>query len=181
MKNLTLDPRGTLILEGRPLPGQITSLSVGGKMVIDTAQAEGGSGRQKNFSGYDDSRISITLVLLEPEEGGQSRFDHLATLNRAFKRLEGGGPRLYNIGGGLLDSFDIRYALLLELSADQDNSGDSITVTLKLEEHDPLVGIIQKQPAPAAKGETSPTPPGPPEGVSEAEYQDFQTLREAGS
>lgn len=174
---IRIEKDGSLSLGGKTLPGQITNLSINGKMVIDKAQAEGSSGKKKVFSGFDDSTISIKLLLLEEKDGTRERYNNLAIINTAFKKIENESPVIYAVQGDFLKAFNIRHVLFADLSAEESNTDDSISVSLNFEEHDPLVSLVQSQQK-DTEDETEIVDEEteiPPE-VSNAEYRRFKNL-----
>lgn len=173
---IRVETDGALSLAGKVLPAQITSLSIRGKMVIDKAQPEGASGKKKVFSGYDDSDISIGLLLLERQESGRDRYENLALIHSSFKKLENETPVVYAVQGEFFKAFNIRHVLFQEISADESNTDDSISVSLKFEEHDPVISIVQEQQKNTHAEIETEEEPAVPEGVSEEEYFKFKKL-----
>lgn len=173
---IRVEKNGALNIGGIKLPGQITQLSVKGKMVIDKAQPEGSSGKKKVFSGYDDSGIDLTLILTENEEQGRTRYENLGIINSAFKKLENDTPVVYAVQGDLFKSFGIRHMLFLDLSATESNEDDSLSVSLKFEEHDPVISIVQEQQKSESDSTAVEEEPEIPEGVSREEYFKFKKL-----
>jgi len=167
---------GLLYLGETLIPGIIKSLSVNGEMVIDKAKAEGASGQQKTFSGFDDSGISLSLLLTEEEDGGYQRYTNLGEINRAFKALENGVPLIYTFNGPLFSAMNIRHGLFKGLSIDDSGDSDALTVSLKFEEHDPLVSIIQEQQKTVQEESEAVTVELPPVELTDKEIRDFQRL-----
>ena len=178
MSNLIrIEKDGSLTLSGKTLPGQITGMTINGKMIIDKAQAEGSSGKKKFFSGFDDSGISIKLILLENSDGGRDRYNNLTIINSAFKKIENESPVIYAVQGEFLKAFNIRHVLFADLSADESNDDDSISVSLNFEEHDPLVSLVQDQQKNTEDETVIPEEEEQiPEGVSEYEYYKFKQV-----
>lgn len=171
---IRIDQHGALFLNGQLLPGQITALNIGGKMVIDHAMTEGASGKKKSFSGFDDALITIELTLIEVMDGGRSRYGHLKTLSGAFKAIESGAPIVYGVQGELFDAHSVRHVLFSSLSSNDVPDADALKVSLKFTEHDPMVSLVQEQQSGASTESAADSvaePDAIPEGVSLAEHR----------
>ena len=176
---IRIDRYGALSLAGQPLPGHITALRIGGKMVIDDAMTEGASGKKKSFAGFDDASIMIELLLTETIDGGRSRYRYLKVLSAVFKALENGAPVVYRVQGELFDAHNIRHVLFSSLSSDDLPDSDALRVALRFSEHDPMVSLIQEQQRAAPSeppAERVPEPDAIPAGVSVAEYRSMMRI-----
>jgi len=145
MNIIKIDNRGTLTLGNKKLPGQIESVSIKGKMVLDSAQMEGSSGKKKVFGGYSDADLSINITLLEDTDGKQDRYKSLEIVNRAFKKLEGGVPVVYSVDSRISDAMNVKHLLFNEMSVDDSSLDDSLSLSLSFTEHNPVVSLVQEQ------------------------------------
>lgn len=176
---IKIDKNGSMTLSNVRIPGQITNLSIQGKMIIDKAQTEGSSGKKKVFSGYDDSAIAIKLLLLEKESGEMDRYKFLGVINKAFKGISEGSPTVFSVQGDMFRSLNIKHVLFQDLSAEESNEDDSISVSLNFTEHDPIISLVQEQQNTSSSDDNKKvlTPEGKiPEGISKKEYMEYKKL-----
>ena len=145
MSRIAIDHAGILVVGDAPLPCLVTGLSCRGEIVIDSSRVEGSSGKRKVFDGWDDWDITISALLYERDERTKQRYNHLRTINEAFKRLEGGLPIIYALESELAAALNIRHVLFAGLDVNDDIDDDAIELSINFTEHDPVVALVQQQ------------------------------------
>lgn len=141
----------SLTVNGVTLPGFVERVSIGGQMVLGEAELLLTSGSEKTFNGFDDASVKLYLTMIEPTDGGTSRYDKLLILTSAFKKLRQGEPVVYALEGNVFRSHQLKAALFRGLSSDDGKDADRLDVVISLVEHDPVVGKVQKQQGAAAQ------------------------------
>lgn len=145
MSRIAIGKDGVLKLDGTPLPCIVNRVGCRGKIVIDSSKVEGSSGRRKVFDGWDDWDLSIDATIYDPDERLVSRYDHLRTVNEAFKQLEDGLPVIYALESQLASALNIRQVLFAGLDVTDDSGRDAVELSINFTEHDPVVGLVQRQ------------------------------------
>lgn len=154
------------------LPGIITRLTVKGAIIIDSAEAVGASGANKQMAGWEDADISLSLSVLADPAKGQSAEDRAAVIITAFKRAENGQPVIYRIAQPLLRAWKIRSVVMASLSTQYTTKRNEIGVEIQFIEHEPLVATTQRRQA--SRDEPPPAESLPPGyGITEAETRAF--------
>lgn len=147
MSRIVIDHKGALKVSGTQLPCLVTRVGGRGKIIIDSSKVEGSSGRRKVFDGWDDWDMTLDAIIYEPDERAISRYDHLRTVNNAFKHLEDGLPVIYSLESQLASALNVRQVLFAGLDVTDDSRQDAIELSLRFTEHDPVVGLVQQQQA----------------------------------
>lgn len=147
MSRIVIDRKGVLKVSGTQLPCLVTRVGGRGKIIIDSPKVEGSSGRKKVFDGWDDWDMTLDAIIYEPDERAISRYDHLRTVNNAFKHLEDGLPVIYSLESQLASALNVRQVLFAGLDVTDDSRQDAIELSLRFTEHDPVVGLVQQQQA----------------------------------
>lgn len=114
------------------LPGVLQSLSVNGEILIDSNKSTGNGASQKIMRGYKDRIISLSLIILPTEE--KTVYMILEELNKIFQNKEDNIPIVYTLFNYHTDARGIEKVLFTGLSSSEDNSTDTLTVTLTFEE-----------------------------------------------
>lgn len=153
MSRIAIGKDGVLKMDGVPLPCIVNRVGCRGKIVIDSSKVEGSSGRRKVFDGWDDWDLSIDATIIEFNERIVSRYDHLRTVNEAFKQLEDGLPVIYALESQLASSLNIRQVLFAGLDVTDDSGRDAVELSINFTEHDPVVGLVQRQQVEAEQAE----------------------------
>ncbi|MGL5956787.1 MAG: hypothetical protein ACRC0X_09380 [Brevinema sp.] len=129
------------------LPGVLQNLSVNGEILIDSNNSASSGAPQKVMRGYKDRTVNISLRLLEVpksiendrEKNVQTEiekypYDILEELNQLFQNKEDGIPIVYTLFNDHTVARGINEVLFTGLSSYEDNSTNTITVTLTFEE-----------------------------------------------
>jgi hypothetical protein len=137
--------------EGVTLPGILDSISVGDSLLEDSVETADKSGSVKIISGWADTDISITLILIDIPTytadtitPGITRFDCLKQIAGAFRQKDGEGkPRVYAIQHPHFSAWGIRESLFSKLKSSESRSKRIITCTLDFIEFDSTIGKSQ--------------------------------------
>lgn len=145
------------------LPGVLQSLSVNGEILIDSNNSAGNREPQKLMRGYKDRAINITLKLLSVPKSindvntkklsskeeiqnaiNTAKFFHteiekypydiLGELNQLFQNKEDGIPTVYRLFNRHTYARGIEQVLFTSFSSSEDNTTETLTVTLTFEE-----------------------------------------------
>lgn len=123
---------GVIELDDMPLAGVLQSLSVNGEIVIDSNNSEGNGAPQKTMRGYKDKVISMTLRIVPTEE--KSVYSLLEELEQLFMDKEDKVPKVMTLFNPHTLVRRIDEVVFTGFSSSEDNSTDTITVTLNFEE-----------------------------------------------
>ncbi len=125
------------------LPGVVESISVGGSILIDSAETDAVSGVSKKICrGFDDKTISISIRLFNDEnivfgDGYKSAYDYLSELEEIFSKTEKDVPRVYKIISSHTEARKIKEVLFSRLESEESNEDDTISVMLEFTEFIP--------------------------------------------
>ena len=125
------DPTGEIKLGDFILPGVFQSLSVNGEIQVDSG-GDGSSKPRKVMRGYNDKKISLSLILIEKE--GSTVYQQLSAVEKVFRRENDNVPQIYTIVHDHIVARDIDQVLFQSLSSAEDNTTNTITLTLQFEE-----------------------------------------------
>jgi hypothetical protein len=145
---LALDCATGTISVGSPsakLPGILESIAVNGKLLFENAEIEGRSGSVKIVQGWEDSTISIDLLLIDDTERRKTRFDFLKEITSVFKKIDDGKPTIYTLQHPVFDAWQVRSVLFSDLKSTEKRGRQQITISLSFTEYDPLVATMQKR------------------------------------
>jgi hypothetical protein len=137
--------------EGATPPGILDSISVGDSLLEDSVETADKSGSVKIISGWADSDISVTLLLIdiptytaEAFTPGVTRFDCLKQIAGTFRQKDSEGkPRVYAIQHPHFSAWGIREFLFSKLKSIESRGKRIITRTLEFNEFDSTVGKSQ--------------------------------------
>jgi hypothetical protein len=136
--------------EPRVMPGIFDSVEVSDALLTDDAETAGKSGSVKIISGWADSDVSITLLLIDiPKVAGVSvtpnvtRFDCLKEITGYFKQMKNGKPCVYTIQHPHLKAWGVREFLFNSLKSSESRGKRIITCTLEFDEFDSTSGKSQ--------------------------------------
>ncbi len=106
---------------------------------IDEAKVPGRSGKAKQAVGYQDSDISIGLVLFSDDDG-QTALEKYAVLQDAFRKRDDADslPRVFSIQSPLIDACRIQTVLFKGLEISDAEGTDQLQVTVSLTEFEPI-------------------------------------------
>jgi len=128
---LRADPTGEIKLGDVVLPGVFQSLSVNGEIQVDSG-GDGSSKPRKVMRGYNDKKISLSLILVEKKES--TVYQQLSAVEKIFRRENDRVPQIYTIVHDHIEARDIDQVLFQSLSSAEDNTTNTITLTLQFEE-----------------------------------------------
>lgn len=142
---------GIVSLDGKELPGILTSLRVSGKVRFDEQQVDGSSGNKKTPQGFEDADINLGLVLLTDDIS--TCYEKLEEINAVFRGLDSkANPKIYDVTNSHLSARGIRQVVFSDLSSSEDDRSDDMTVRLSFVEHNPPIikteAAQAKQPTP---------------------------------
>jgi hypothetical protein len=136
--------------ELRVMPGILDSVEVSDALLTDDAETAGKSGSVKIISGWADSDISITLLLIDiPKVTGETvtpnvtRFDCLKEIAGYFKQTKNGKPRVYTIQHPHLKAWGVREFIFNSMKSSESRGKRIITCTLEFDEFDSTSGKSQ--------------------------------------
>lgn len=152
---LTFDD-GKVRLGGTELDGTLQQMSVRGAVRFDEAEQDSLSGETKTPMGWDDSAISITLLL--ETDGTADCYERLSELDALFKGQDNGGnPKVLTVLNRHCQARHINQVVFSGLDSDESNRDDAILATLSFTEHRPATVAVEervvasKKAAPAIK------------------------------
>ena len=110
---------------------------------IDEATVPGRSGKAKQAVGYQDSEVSIGLVLYSDDEG-QTALEKYAVLQDAFRKRDNADslPRVFSIQSPLTDACRIQTVLFKGLEISDAEGTDQLQVTVGLTEFEPIEAAV---------------------------------------
>jgi len=123
------------------LTGAYTAMTVCNHQLVDRAKAEGYSGSKKQPQGYDDGQVSLTMTLLEDQEGVGTVLEQLENYRKAFRVTTAETPPVFTIVSPHTRAQGIFEVLWVDLTSDEDNYDNSLSVRLSLVEYNPEASI----------------------------------------
>lgn len=143
MDGLLSFSHGRVVLGEFEIPGIIKSISIGCNVVFSEAKEDNNSGTTKTPMGWEDSTISIAMVL--PSDKKSNCYKKLEDLNRIFKGLDNKkDPKIYRIVNPHLSARGVDEVVFKSLESSEDNSTDIVNTNLKFTEHIPAVQIAEQ-------------------------------------
>lgn len=135
---------GVVRLGSETLPGLLQSQTVGCGVRFDEAKSDGLSGKKKTPMGWEDSEVTLELVLLSDENG--SCFDKLTSLNRTFRGYgKRANPKILTVVNTHLRARGIDQVVFSSLGSKESNEEDVVLATLKFVEHAPPVTLAEQR------------------------------------
>ncbi len=154
---------GIVTLDGTELKGILQKVDVRTAVRFDEAKVDGASGKKKTPAGFEDSEISISMILLTDEDS--DCYEKLEEINHIFKGIDKNtNPKIFTVTNRHLLARGIREVVFANLDSSENSSTDEIFISLQFVEHNPPVIKMEqakaKQPtakelAEMAKNETS--------------------------
>ena len=110
---------------------------------IDEATVPGRSGKAKQAVGYQDSDITIGLVLYSDDDD-QTALEKYAVLQDAFRKRDDADslPRVFSIQSPLTDACRIQTVLFKGLEISDAEGTDQLQVTVSLTEFEPIEAAV---------------------------------------
>lgn len=135
---------GEIRLGNATIPGILQTLTVGGSVRYDEAQQDGLSGKTKTPMGWEDSAVSISMLLLTDDAG--DCYDKLTAINRLFKGHDNSAnPRVLRVANPHLNARDVDEVVFDSLDSSESNEDDTIVATLKFTEHRPPIQMTEQR------------------------------------
>ncbi|CAN2042507.1 conserved hypothetical protein [Candidatus Magnetomoraceae bacterium gMMP-15] len=135
---------GYIFLGDVQLSGILKDMSISSKVRFDTAKIDGISGQNKTPQGWTDADITINLELLSDSDS--DCYYKLTEINDIFKGADNGvNPKIYQIHNSHTFSRQIQQVIFSELSSQETNQDDVITVSLKFIEYNPIIVDSEKK------------------------------------
>lgn len=127
---------GQVSLGGNLVPGELASMRINGAVRFDQAEVDNLSGTKKTPLGWEDSLITIKLLLMSDENG--TCYEKLADMNRIFKGLDSSAnPKVYDLVNSHTSARGIDQVVFNGLRSREGNQDDTILTTLDFCEHNP--------------------------------------------
>jgi len=127
---------GDVSLGGKLVPGILSSLVVNGSVRFDSAEVDNLSGKKKTPLGWDDSDVTVELVLTTDETG--TCYKKLAEVDAIFKGLDAdANPRVYSLSNEHATARGVDQVVFCGLTSAETNDDDVIMATLAFAEHNP--------------------------------------------
>ncbi len=123
---------GLVKLDGEELEGVLQSLSVNGEVIIDSNNSASNNQPQKVMRGYKDKSVSITLLIVEKED--KTVYEILEEIENIFQDKEDNIPKVFTLFNKHTVARGIDEVVFTGLSSAEDNSTDTLALTLKFEE-----------------------------------------------
>jgi len=110
---------------------------------IDEAKVPGRSGKAKQAVGYQDSEISIGLILYS-DDGGATALEKYSVMQDAFRKRGDADslPRVFSIQSPLTDACRIQTVLFKGLEISDAEGTDQLQVTVSLTEFEPIEAAV---------------------------------------
>lgn len=144
MDGLLTFEHGEIRLGDTLVPGVLQRLTVGGRVRYDEAEQDGLSGKTKTPMGWEDSEVSITLLLLT--DAHSDCYSKLAAVNRLFKGHDNGAnPRVLRVANPHLAARDVDEVVFDSLESMESDEDDTIEVTLRFTEHNPPIQVVEQR------------------------------------
>lgn len=119
---------GIIMLDGVPLHGVFTDISIGGEILLDSSNSGGNGVSRKVMKGYSDKDISLRLTLIPTDE--KTVYDQLEDLERLFRDVNSGVPKIFTIVNPHVFARNIQKVLFKSLASNEDNSSERIDVSM---------------------------------------------------
>ena len=118
-------------------------MSVRQEVRIDEAKVPGRSGKAKQAVGYQDSEISIGLILFSDDDG-PTALEKYSILQDAFRKRDDADslPRVFSIQSPLTDACRIQTVLFKGLEISDAEGTDQLQVTVNLTEFEPIEAAV---------------------------------------
>ncbi|MCP3942221.1 MAG: hypothetical protein GY710_12145 [Desulfobacteraceae bacterium] len=127
---------GQVSLGNQMVPGTLVSMNIDGTVRFDDAKVDNQSGTKKTPMGWDDSAISLEMMLQSDDSG--NCYEKLSKLNSIFKGLDNkSNPKIYEIINAHTLSRGIDQVVFKALGSAETNEDDVILITLAFDEHNP--------------------------------------------
>ena len=110
---------------------------------IDEAKVPGRSGKAKQAVGYQDSEISIGLILFSDDDGSTA-LEKYSVLQDAFRKRDDADslPRVFSIQSPLTDACRIQTVLFKGLEISDAEGTDQLQATVSLTEFEPIEAAV---------------------------------------
>jgi len=110
---------------------------------IDEAKVPGRSGKAKQAVGYQDSEISIGLILYSDDDG-PTALEKYSVMQDAFRKRDDADslPRVFSIQSPLTDACRIQTVLFKGLEISDAEGTDQLQVTVSLTEFEPIEAAV---------------------------------------
>lgn len=122
------------------IPGIFKSLSVGGKVLIDS-QSKEGEGKEKDKGGakmcrgYDDKTVSLRMALLNDDE--LTAYEKLTRLESVFMKTKDNVPDIFTLISEHLKARNVQKCIFTSLNSSESNENDLIEIELEFTEFIP--------------------------------------------
>lgn len=133
------DEFGNVRLDNTDLPGVFTSLTISQEIKIEENEIKGRSGKSKQVIGYDDATVNLELILLSDDES--TCYDKLNIIQRVFRNTDSAAlPKVFKVINKHINARKIRDVLFRSLTTSE-GSGDTLSVSIQLEEYLPIIPV----------------------------------------
>ena len=140
-------PDVTKVLFRLPVPHN--QMKVPQSVRIDEIEISGRSGKIKQAVGYEDTPISINVVLVDEEINGavlMTANEQFEVLQNAFRARDNESlPRLFSIASRLTDLCRIKTVLFKNLEVKDTPGSNDLSVIINLVEFSPISAQVEKQ------------------------------------
>ena len=116
----------------KTLPGVLQSLSIGGEIIIDSTNSVSNGLSTKTLRGYKCKSVNMTLLLISTAE--KTVYQLLEELEEIFMDKIDKTPLVITLSNPHTDSRGITKVLFTGFSSSEDNTTETITITLNFEE-----------------------------------------------
>jgi len=141
---------GLIKIDGQALPGILVDQTVDGKVRFDEQKADGQSGKKRTPLGWEDTEVSLTLVLTTDDDG-EDCYEKLEKINNIFRGHDAkANPKVYEVDNRHLQARGVGKLIFSGLSSVETDQDDTITAGLSFVEHNPPVVKTEKAVAKSA-------------------------------
>lgn len=124
-------------LNGKLLTGIIKSLEIKGSAIIEELEVEGKGKKPIQATGFDDSSISVELVLLDDIQG-KTKEEKLQVIQDIFKSKNQKVPNIYDIVNKYINQRGIYKVIIKDFSSKVANNKTEISVSLSFREYEAI-------------------------------------------
>lgn len=121
---------------GIVLPGIYKSIEVKHSAKVEEQQVEGSDSKPKQATGYEDAKINIELLLIDSSD--KTKYQKLETIQSIFKKSDQEKPEVMEIISEQTSIRGIRNVIFKDLTSKEQNTKDTITVTLEFWQYVPV-------------------------------------------
>ncbi len=127
---------GNVRLGGKLVPGTLISMEISDAVRFDSAQVDNVSGTKKTPLGWEDSVVTLEILLGTDEDS--NCYEKLTLLDNVFKGMDNkSNPKVYTLTNAHATARGVDQVVFAGLKSRETNEDDTIVVALGFDEHNP--------------------------------------------